>query len=99
MAEGESAGRIKLILDHKDKPLGVQGVGVHAGELAGEWVAALSGKLPLSSLASAIHPYPTVAEINKRVAGKVLSAKLFSDKVRKTLSFIFDYKGRACKLD
>ncbi len=50
-------------------------------------------------MVSAIHPYPTVSEINKRVAGKVLSSKLFSEKVRKTLGFIFDYKGRACSLD
>lgn len=99
LAEGEVAGKIKLILDRKEKPLGVQVVGIHAGELVGEWVAALNAKVSLSTLASAVHPYPTVGEINKRVAGKVLSSKLFSDKVRKTLSFVFDYKGRACTLD
>lgn len=98
-AEGEPEGRIKLVLDSREKPLGVQITGVHAGELASEWVAALNAKTGLSTLASAIHPYPTVGEINKRVAGKVLSEKLFSDKVRKTLAFIFDYKGRACTLD
>ena len=99
LAEGGVEGKIKLVLDRKEKPLGVQIVGIHAGELAGEWVAALNARMSLSSMASAVHPYPTVAEINKRVAGKVLSSKLFSDKVRKTLSFIFDYKGRACTLD
>lgn len=98
-AEGATAGKIKLVLDRKEKPLGVQIVGGHAGELAAEWVAALNAKTGLSTLASAMHPYPTLSEINKRVAGKVLSAKLFSDKVRKTLGFIFDYKGRACSLD
>lgn len=98
-AENEPDGKIKLILDAKEKPLGVQIVGVHAGELAAEWVAVLNGKTGLSTLASSIHPYPTVSEINKRVAGKVLSTKIFSEKVRKTLSFIFDYKGRACTLD
>lgn len=98
-AEGYPEGKIKLILDKKDKPLGVQMVGVHAGELAAEWVAALNSKTSLATLASAMHAYPTVSEINKRVAGKVLSSKLFSEKVKKTLSFIFDYKGRACTLD
>ncbi len=98
-AEGATAGKIKLVLDKKEKPLGVQIVGHHAGELAAEWVAALNAKAGLSTLASAMHPYPTVSEINKRVASKVLSPKLFSDKVRKTLGFIFDYKGRACTLD
>jgi len=99
LAEGGSAGKIKLILDRKEKPLGVQVAGIHAGELAGEWVAALNARISLSAMASAVHPYPTVAEINKRVAGKFLSSKLFSDRVRKTLSFIFDYKGRGCTLD
>lgn len=98
-AEGATAGKVKLLLDKKEKPLGVQIVGPHAGELAAEWVAALNAKVGLSTMASAVHPYPTVNEINKRVAGKVLSTKLFSDKVRKTLGFIFDYKGRACTLD
>lgn len=98
-AEGGVEGKIKLVLDSKEKPLGVQIVGIHAGELAAQWVTALNAKVGLSTLASSVQPYPTVAEINKRVAGKVLSPKLFSDKVRKTLSFIFDYKGRACTLD
>lgn len=99
VTEGGSEGKIKLLLDKSEKPLGVQIVGPHAGELAAEWIALLNGKVGLSKLASSVHPYPTVGEINKRVAGKVLSQKLFSDKVRKTLSFIFDYKGRACSLD
>lgn len=99
LAEGAPQGKIKLVLDKKEKPLGVQIVGPHAGELAAEWVAVLNAKTGLSTIASAMHPYPTVSEINKRVAGKVLSSKIFSDKVRKTLGFIFDYKGRACTLD
>jgi len=98
-AEGTPGGKIKLVLDKREKPLGVQIVGSHAGELVSEWVAALNGKVGLSTMASAIHPYPTMGELNKRVASKVLSSKLFSDKVRKILSFIYDYKGRACTLD
>lgn len=99
LAEGCAVGKIKLILDKREKPLGVQMVGPHAGELVSEWIAILNGKVGLSTLASSIHPYPTVGEVNKRVASKVLSSKLFSDKIKKTLSFIFDYKGRACSLD
>lgn len=98
-AEGNVAGKIKLILDKKEKPLGVQIVGSHAGDVAAQWVAALNAGVGMSKMASAVLPYPTIAEINKRVAGQVLSKKLFSDKVRKTLGFLFDYKGRACTLD
>jgi pyruvate/2-oxoglutarate dehydrogenase complex dihydrolipoamide dehydrogenase (E3) component len=98
-AEGRIDGKVKLVLDHREKPLGAQVVGLHAGELAGQWTTALGGGVKLSALASTVMPYPTLAEINKRVAGRVLSAKLFSPRVRKTLSFLFDYKGRACTLD
>ncbi|WP_338666981.1 dihydrolipoyl dehydrogenase family protein [Pseudodesulfovibrio methanolicus] len=98
-AEGRIDGKVKLILDHREKPLGAQIVGRHAGELAGVWTTALNGGVGLSKIASMVMPYPTLAEINKRVAGRVLSTKLFSPKVRKTLSFLFDYKGRACTLD
>lgn len=98
-AEGRIDGKVKLILDHRDKPLGAQIVGLHAGELAGQWTTALGGGVKLAAMASTVMPYPTLAEINKRVAGRVLSPKLFSPMVRKTLSFLFDYKGRACTLD
>ncbi len=98
LAEGEPAGRLKLVLDRKDKPLGVQILGLHAGELLSEWVAALNGGVKLSSLAGAIHPYPTLAEINKRAAGTLIGEKIFSEKVKKTLGFFFNYKGRACYL-
>jgi len=92
-AEGSIEGKIKLILSKKDKPLGVQITGHHSGELLAEWVAALNGKLRLSTIAGAIHPYPTLAEINKRAVGSLLSRKLFSEKVKKTLRFIFKYRG------
>jgi len=61
-----------------------------------EWVAVLNGKVKLSTLATAVHPYPTLGEINKRVAGTYLSPKIFSDKVKKGLKFFFHLKGRAC---
>jgi pyruvate/2-oxoglutarate dehydrogenase complex dihydrolipoamide dehydrogenase (E3) component len=96
LAEGERTGKIKLILDEKEKPLGVQILGPRAGELLGEWVAVLNGKVKLSTLASAVHPYPTLGEINKRVAGTFFSPKIFSDRVRKGLKLFFHLKGRAC---
>jgi len=91
--EGLTDGKIKLLLNKKDKPLGVQILGPHAGDLLAEWVAALNGSLRLSTIAGSIHPYPTFAEINKRVTGSVLSPKLFSDKVRKTLKLLFKFRG------
>jgi len=99
LAEGEGVGKIKLILDAKEKPIGVQILGPNAGDLLAEWVAVLNGKVKLATLAAAMHPYPTIAEINKRVAGDFFSQKIFSEKVRKGLRFFFHLKGRACTLN
>ena len=96
LAEGESIGRIKMILDEKEKPIGVQILGPHAGDLLAEWVAVLNGKVKLSTLAAAVHPYPTIGEINKKVAGTFFATKIFSEKVQKGLKFFFQLKGRAC---
>ncbi len=99
LAEGEKVGRIKMLLDEKEKPIGIQILGPRAGDLVSEWVAVVNGKVKLSTLASAVHPYPTLGEINKRVAGTFLSGKIFSEKVRKGLKFFFHLKGRACGQD
>jgi pyruvate/2-oxoglutarate dehydrogenase complex dihydrolipoamide dehydrogenase (E3) component len=96
LAEGEAIGKIKMVLDEKEKPIGVQILGPHAGDLLAEWVAVLNGKVKLSTLAAAVHPYPTIGEINKRVAGNFFSPKIFSDTVKTTLKFFFNLKGRAC---
>jgi len=96
LAEGERIGKIKMILDEKEKPIGVQICGPHAGELISEWVAILNGKTKLSTLAGAVHPYPTLAEINKRVVGSYFSPKIFSETVKKGLKLFFQLKGSAC---
>ncbi len=97
LAEGEETGTLKLLLDEKENPIGIQILGPHAGELLSEWVAVLNGKVKLSTLAGAIHPYPTLGEINKKVAGSILGEKIFSDTVKKGLKFFFHFKGRACE--
>jgi pyruvate/2-oxoglutarate dehydrogenase complex dihydrolipoamide dehydrogenase (E3) component len=99
LAENEKVGKVKLLLDHKEKPIGVQIFGPHAGELLSEWVAVFNGGVKLTTLAAGIHPYPTIAEINKKIAGSYLSPKIFSDKVKKGLKFFFHLKGRACSID
>ena len=96
LAEAEDNGMVKLLLDKREQPLGLQIFGPHGGELISEWVAVMNGGVKLSSLASAVHPYPTLAEINKRVVGNFYSKKIFSDKVKKALKFFFNLRGRAC---
>jgi len=97
LAEGYDTGKIKMVLDEKERPLGVQILGPHAGDLVSEWVAVLHGGVKLSTLAGAVHPYPTLGEINKRVVGNFFSRKIFSNKVKKALTFFFGLRGRACE--
>ena len=97
LAEGEETGRIKMLPDEQEKAIGIPILGPHAGDLLSEWVAVLNGKVKLSTLAGSIHPYPTLGEINKRVAGSFLSEKIFSDTVKKGLKLFFNFKGRACE--
>lgn len=95
-ADGTPEGLIKLILDRSEKVAGVQILGPRAGDLLCEWIAALSGGVKLSSLAQAVHPYPTLGEINKRVAGEFLAPKVFDGVAPKILKVVFGLKGRAC---
>lgn len=95
-AEGETEGLLKLLLGTDGKPLGVQIVGHGAGELLGEWGVVLSGKVPLTTLAGIVHPYPSRAESAKAVAGRIIGEKLFSPTVQKALHYVFGLKGRAC---
>ncbi|MEF9438659.1 MAG: FAD-dependent oxidoreductase [Candidatus Mariimomonas ferrooxydans] len=97
LAEGEEIGKVKMLLDGKEKPIGVQILGPQAGELLNEWVAVMNGGIKLSKLAGAVHPYPTLGEINKKVVGTFFSEKIFSDKIKKALKFFFHLKGRACE--
>jgi pyruvate/2-oxoglutarate dehydrogenase complex dihydrolipoamide dehydrogenase (E3) component len=96
LAEDETVGKVKLVLDARERPIGVQILGPRAGDLIAEWAAVLNGGVKLSTLASTVHPYPTLGEINKRVAGAYLAPKIFSDRVRKGLRLFFNLKGRAC---
>lgn len=93
LAEGEGRGKIKMLLDRSEKPIGVQVIGPRAGDVLGEWVAILNGRVKLSTVAGAIHPYPTLAEINKRVVGSYFSPKIFSPTIKKGLKFFFNLRG------
>ncbi len=96
LAEGDGRGKIKLLISPSDKFLGCQIIGARAGELIHEWIIAQNGSIKLSTMASAVHIYPTFSEISKRVAGRIFADKIFSDKTKSILKFLFSLKGRAC---
>ena len=96
VAEGDMSGKIKLLLSPHGKLLGCQIIGPHAGELIHEWITVVSGGVSLSTIAGAVHVYPTLSEISKRAAGRLFSEKIFSDTTKSILKFLFSLKGRAC---
>ncbi len=75
LAEGQNKGFIKILTDTSRRLIGVQIVGLHAGELIHEWVAVLNGKVDIGKIEKSIHIYPTLAQINKKVSGTYLSGQ------------------------
>ncbi len=62
--EGETEGFIKVHTEKKSgKILGATIVGPHAGDLISEISVAMKAGMGLGSIASVIHPYPTLAEV------------------------------------
>lgn len=65
--ERTTEGLVKLITSPKGRILGCGIVGPHAGELISLFSFAIANKLKVGSLTKFIAPYPTLAEIAKRV--------------------------------
>jgi pyruvate/2-oxoglutarate dehydrogenase complex dihydrolipoamide dehydrogenase (E3) component len=61
------------------KPVGASIVGAQAGELIGLWSLAIANGLKMQAVTSMVAPYPTLSELNKRVAGTYFSPKLFDN--------------------
>ena len=59
-----------------DQILGATIVPRHTGEMIGEFMLAMNGKMGLKSLAYTIHPYPTQAKSIKRVGTAYLKTQL-----------------------
>lgn len=76
IADGQSQGFIKVLTKPNGKLLGAAIVGPHAGELIAEYALAMSAGLSLSKISSTIHLYPSLSQINRRVADQKLKAAL-----------------------
>lgn len=87
-AEKKTKGLIKLLASPKGYVLGVTILGTQAGELIYPWVILIQNKLKLTSLTSSIAPYPTLNDLNKRIAGSFYKDKLFSNTVKIIVKFI-----------
>ncbi len=87
-AEQRTEGLVKVMVTPKGLILGASIVGLHAGELIQPWILAISQKMKIGAMASAIAPYPTLAEVNKRIAGSFYTEKLFSKRTKKVVCFL-----------
>ena len=90
-AERRTEGMVKVVTSAKGLILGATIVGIHAGELLQPWVLAISQKMKIGAMASMIAPYPTLAEVNKRIAGSFYTEKLFSEGTKKLVRFLMRF--------
>ncbi|UWQ33236.1 FAD-dependent oxidoreductase [Leisingera sp. M527] len=76
IAERRTKGFIKVMV-FKGRPVGATIAGHQAGELITLWSMALANRLKMSQIAAMVAPYPSISEINKRVAGAYFTPRLF----------------------
>ncbi len=87
-AELNTTGLIKVMVV-KGRPVGASIVGAQAGELIQIWALVIANKLKIGAVAAMVSPYPTMGEVNKRVAGAYYTPRLFeSDRVKKIARFV-----------
>ncbi len=87
---GETSGMAKIITTPRGKLLGACIVGAHAGELIAEYVLAIGKGLKAGDLSNTLHIYPTLAQINRRVADQRFKEALTPTR-RKWLKRIFGF--------
>ena len=87
-AERRTVGQIKVVTGKKGRILGATIVGAEAGELIQMWALAIAQKLPIKAMTDWISPYPTLGEINKRVASRYYATAPSNPRVRKIIGFL-----------
>ena len=68
ITESESAGLVKVWANKRGKILGASILGANAGEMIAEYALAMKVNAGLDKVSATIHPYPTYALGNRRVA-------------------------------
>jgi len=87
-AERETVGHIKVVTAKNGRILGATIVGAEAGELIQMWALAISEKMKIKAMIGWISPYPTLGEINKRVAYRYYATAPSSPLVRWVIGFL-----------
>ena len=90
--DNEKQGKIKVVVNKKGLILGAAIAGARAGELIHEYALAMNQNMKLGQLTGLIHIYPTLAQINRRVADTYLKTKL-TPTTKKIMKFLFRLRG------
>ncbi|MFV1992699.1 MAG: NAD(P)/FAD-dependent oxidoreductase [Acidiferrobacterales bacterium] len=90
--DNDTQGKIKVVVNKKGYILGAAIVGARAGELIHEYALAMKQNMKLGQLTGLIHIYPTLAQINRRVADTYLKTKL-TPTTKTIMKFLFRLRG------
>lgn len=82
VAERKTTGFAKVMVV-RGRPVGAAIVGAQAGELISLWSLALANRLKMGQIAAMVSPYPSIGELNKRLAGAYFSPRLFDNQTVK----------------
>lgn len=92
--DGSAEGFAELVVGPRGRILGATIVGHHAGDAIGEVALAMTAGLSASALSSTIHPYPTRAEILKRLGDRYQRTRV-TPTVARVLRFVLAAGSRA----
>lgn len=87
-AERETDGHVKVVTSKHGEILGAGIVGAGAGELIQMWSLAISQGLKIKAMTEWISPYPTLSEINKRVAFRYFATTPSNPYLRKVIALL-----------
>ncbi len=92
-AEEAAEGLMKIVLDNKDRVIGVQIAAHGAGELLPTAILAVRGRRKFKDLSVGMLPYPTMNEVYGKAVSAERSPLLFNPRVRGVLRTLFRYRG------
>ncbi|MCG8441868.1 MAG: FAD-dependent oxidoreductase [Caulobacterales bacterium] len=88
IADGDTAGDVRLVASRRGKILGASVIGAGAGEIVQLVSLAMASGLTVRALASYIAPYPSRAEILKRAAGAWYEPVVFGPGARRLVGVL-----------
>lgn len=88
VAEGKTAGLVKIVADRRGRILGTTIAGAGAGEMIALYGLAIARRMKLRDLAALVVPYPTMAEAGKRAAVSAYAPLARKPAVRRLVRFL-----------